>query len=79
MNKRTYCLENETIGYYSGWGGIEIHGMEYECGEDYVYFVGGAWGSTPSYHKAKVQYTLTGNPYFNYRSHRIPLSECLRS
>ena len=29
MTKKEYCLQHPATTYYSGLGGIEIHGIEY--------------------------------------------------
>ena len=33
MTKKEYCLSHDHIAYYSGVGGVEIHGVE----GDYIY------------------------------------------
>lgn len=39
MTKKEYCLSHDHISYYSGVGGIEIHGVE----GDYIYCTSSAW------------------------------------
>ena len=78
MNKRQQCINNDTIAYYSGLGGVEIKHIEYGI-DDYVYCVSGAWGSTTNkrYHKLKIYYTEKGD-YIRLHGYKIPLDECLR-
>ena len=54
MSKREQCLNNDTIAYYYGLGGVEIKYIEYGI-DDYIYCVSGACGSTVNkrYHKLK--------------------------
>ena len=78
MTKKEKCLNNNTIGYYYGLGGVEIKHIEYGI-EDYLYCVSGAWGSTTNkrYHKLKIYYTEKGG-YIRLYGYRIPLDECIR-
>ena len=78
MSKKEKCLNNNTIGYYYGLGGVEIKHIEYGI-EDYLYCVSGAWGSTTNkrYHKLKIYYTEKGG-YIRLYGYRIPLDECIR-
>lgn len=39
MTKKEYCLTHDRVAYYSGVGGIEIHGVE----GDYIYCTSSAW------------------------------------
>ena len=78
MSKQEYCNTHEAVAYYSGFGGLEIHGVEYENGEDYVYAVSGAWCSKKAYHKLKVYSTVSGKDYIKLHGYRIPLEECIR-
>ena len=80
MNKRQYCESRESIAYYSGLNGLEIHGIEYGI-EDYIYCVSGAWYGgerAKRYHRVKVQYTHKGTAFFVVHGYRIPLDECIR-
>ena len=36
MSKKAYCNNNPAIAYYSGFSGLEIHGIEYGI-DDYIY------------------------------------------
>ena len=78
MNKREQCLNNDTIAYYYGLGGVEIKHIEYGI-EDYVYCVSGVFGSPKihRYHKLKVYNTEKGS-YIRLHGYKIPLSECIR-
>ena len=78
MNKREQCLNNDTIAYYYGLGGVEIKHIEYGI-EDYVYCVSGVFGSPKNhrYHKLKIYNTEKGS-YIRLHGYKIPLDECLR-
>ena len=78
--KKDICTSQETVAYYSGFGGLEIKEFEYGI-EDYVYFVANAWQgkSKHTYHKAKVYYDADDKVYFKYQGVKIPLCECIRT
>lgn len=79
MNKKEYCQKYPALAYYSGFGGLEIHGIE--CGiDDYIYCVSGAWGSASkrSYHKLKIQSAAGGQHYFRLHGYKIPLANCIK-
>jgi hypothetical protein len=77
MTAREYCTTRETIAYYSGLAGVEIHGIEYGI-EDYVFCVSGAFCSCKSYHRVKISYTASGKAFIRINGVRIPLDECVR-
>ena len=79
MTKKEVCLNNKSVGYYSGFNGLEIKKIEYGI-EDYVYCVSGAWGSPKNYgyHKLKVYYDKNGENYIKLHGYKIPLNECIR-
>lgn len=79
MSKKEYCNNNPAIAYYSGCGGIEIHGIEYGI-DDYIYCVSGAWigSSNRKYHKLKIYSTAYGQHYFLLHGYKIPLSDCIK-
>lgn len=77
MNKKEYCFNNKPVAYYSGLGGVEIHGIEYGI-NDYIYCTSGAWSSKKSHHKLKINYNLNGDAYIILHGYRIPLNECIR-
>ena len=77
MSKKEYCNTHEAIAYYSGFGGLVIHGIEYGI-EDYVFVVSGAWCSEKSCHKLKVYYSAAGHDYIKLHGYRIPLDEFIR-
>ena len=83
MSKHEYIRTHKTVGVYSGWGGIEIKGIEYDrFGYPSVYAVSGAFAENPMYHshhRVKMEYTLYGEPYFRIFNHRIPLRDCIRT
>ncbi len=66
------------IAYYSGFGGIEIKNIGYDCGETYIIYVAGAWCSNKTVHHTRIYHTLKGKAYFLYKGIRIPLNECMR-
>ena len=76
MTKKEVCLNNEAIAYYSGFGGLEIHAIEYGI-EDYLYCASGAWYGNRTYHRLKIYYNEEGG-YVRLYGHKIPLSECIR-
>ena len=78
MTKKEKCLNNDTMAYYYGLGGVEIKHIEYGV-EDYIYCVSGACGNTTNkrYHKLKIYYTEKGG-YIRLYGYRIPLDECIR-
>ncbi len=78
MSKKKYCTNNPATAYYGGFGGLEIHGIEYGI-EDYLYCVSGAWGkkSERKFHKLKVYYD-TEYSYVHLYGQKILLNECLR-
>ncbi len=79
MNKKQYCLNHPAIAYYSGFSGLEIHGIEYGI-DDYIYCVSGAWGtaSKRKYHKLKIYYDPNGGEYFMLHGYKCRLDECIR-
>lgn len=78
MNKKEYCLTHPAAAYYSGFNGLEIHGIEYGI-DDYIYCVSGAWAGTENrrYHKLKIYYDNTGG-YFKLHGYKCRLDECIR-
>lgn len=80
MTKKEYCLNHESIAYYSGLNGLEIKGIEYGI-DNYIYAVSGMWyggEKARRYHRVKIRYTINGDPYFRIFGNRIPLAECIR-
>ena len=79
MSKKEYCQNNPAVAYYSGFSGLEIHGIEYGI-NDYVYCVSGAWGaaSKRKYHKLKLYCDLNGDTVFYLHGYKISLNECIR-
>ena len=78
MTKKEYCEKHPATAYYSGFGGLEIHGIEYGV-NDYLYCVSGAWGSPKNraYHKLKIYYG-ENNAYFKLHGYRCNLNDCIR-
>lgn len=77
MTKKEYCLKNPAIAYYSGFSGLEIHGIEYGI-NDYIICCSGAWCSKKSYHRLKVYYDNNGSDYIRLHGYKIPLNECIK-
>ena len=76
MSKKEYCNNNPAIAYYSGFSGLEIHGIEYGI-NDYIYCVSGAWTGCKSYHKLKINYADSG-AYFVLHGYKCLLSDCIK-
>lgn len=78
MTKKEYCQKNKAIAYYSGFGGLEIHGFEYGI-NDYVYCVSGAWGapSRYSYHRLMLYLDHRGQ-FFRLHGYKCYLDECYK-
>lgn len=76
MTKREYCEKHPATAYYSGFGGLEIHGFEYGI-NDYMYCVSGAWTSKKSYHKLKI-YNNNRGSYFKLHGYTCKLDDCVR-
>lgn len=77
MTKKEYCTQNPAIAYYSGFSGLEIHGIEYGI-NDYLYCVSGAWGGGKAYHKLKIQYNHNGAGFVRLHGYKVPLDEFIR-
>lgn len=77
MTKKEYCLKNPPVAYYSGFSGLEIHGIEYGT-EDFLYCVSGAWGGGKAYHKLKIKYDRNGRAFVRLHGYKVPLNECIR-
>ncbi len=80
MNKKEYCQKNPVVAYYSGFSGLEIHGIEYGI-DDYVICVSGAWSaaSKRKYHSLKIQYDGQGRPFFRFHGYKCLLDDCIRT
>lgn len=77
MTKKEFCLKNPACAYYSGFSGLEIHGIEYGI-TDYLYCVSGAWGGSKSYHKLKIRYDAHEGAFVRLHGYKVPLDECIR-
>lgn len=73
--KKKY-MEMPTIGYYSGFGGIEIKGIEYGI-EDHVIFVANSMAGKRSVHRAMIHYT-DKHTYFRFAHNMISFEEIIR-
>lgn len=80
MTKKEYCLSHGSIAYYSGLGGLEIKGIEYEADGYCIYCVSGAWAGCKAYHRLKICFPESGGDgtFFRLHGYRIPLNECIR-
>lgn len=76
MTKKEYCLTNPAVAYYSGFSGLEIHGIDYGI-NDYLYCVSGAWGGGKAYHRLKIHYDDNGD-YVLLHGYRVPMDECIK-
>ena len=79
MTKKEYCTNNRAIAYYSGFGGLEIHGIEHGV-NDYVYCTASAWyggNSAKTYHKLRIYYGEKYT-YFNFKGQRVFFDDCIR-
>lgn len=79
MTKKEYCNNNQAIAYYSGFGGLEIHGIEYGI-NDYIYCVSGAWSAAANrkYHRLKINTDSNGDNYFTLHGYKCMLCDCIR-
>lgn len=77
MTKKEYCMNHESIAYYSGLNWLEIKGIEYGI-NDYVHCVSGAWGGGKGYHRCKVQYSRNGAAFFRVHGYKIAFDECIK-
>lgn len=76
MTAKEYCLKNPRVAYYSGFNGLEIHGIEYGI-NDYLYCVSNVWGGRKSYHKLKIYYGISGS-FVRLHGCKVPLDECIK-
>ena len=74
MDKKA-ALHAETLAYYSGFGGIEIKGIENGV-DDYVTYVSGTWTGKPKAHRKKIYY-LNFASFFMHNGVRIYFSDCI--
>lgn len=76
MSKKSVCLNNESIGYWSGCGGLDIRKIEYGV-NDHVFAIGGAWTNKKTYHRLKVYYSGE-TPFIKYHGYKVPFTEIIR-
>lgn len=74
--KQAY-MEQKSVGYYSGFGGIEVKEIQYGI-EDYIIFVAGAWCSAKSVHRRKIQYNMSGDNFIVFANCRLYLRDFMR-
>ena len=78
MTSKEYCLQNPAVAYYSGFSGLEIHGIEYGI-NDYLLCVSGAWGakSKQTPHRLKIYYDNNGD-FISLQGYKVPMNEFIR-
>lgn len=78
MTKKEYCESHSVCSVWgdSAFSSVEVHGIEAEGVEDYVYYVRVS-GSKRTYHKSKIRY-YDSRPYFSYFAQDIFLDEVLK-
>lgn len=78
MTKKEYCETHPTCGLWSDstFSGIEVHGIEQEGVEDYVYYVR-ITCDKKTYHKSKIRY-YNNRPYFSWFAQDVFLHEVLK-
>ena len=69
-------LQADSVGYFSGFGGLEVKEILYGI-EDEVVFCVGAWTGHREIHKARIHYE-TERPFFLYRGIRVHFDEVIR-
>lgn len=79
MTKKEICESRPAFAYYSGFGGFEIHDINYGI-NDYIIGVSGAWGNPKnrSYHRLKLYYNPERGFYFKLHGYRCYLADCIR-
>lgn len=78
MTKKEYCETHPIWGIWgdSAFSDVEVHGIEQEGVDDYVYYVRIS-DSKKTYHKSKIRY-YDNRPYFSWFAQDIFLDEVLR-
>ena len=78
MTKKEYCETYPIWGVWpdSAFTGIEVHGIERDSCEDYVYYIR-ILGNKRTYHKSKIRY-YDNRPYFSWKDVDIFLNEILK-
>lgn len=78
MSKLVEYMNKPTLGYYSGFNGLELKGLEYGI-EDYAHWISGAWGGKGrKYHRLKIYYNKKGDAYCKLHGYKIPFDEVIR-
>lgn len=68
---------NNTIGYWSALGGIEVKEIKYGI-DDKIVCVSNAWSGKPKTHTVKINYTMGGRPFIRLNGLRFHLDDCVR-
>ena len=75
--EKTEVLSKRSVGYFSGFGGLEVKEIEYGV-SDTVLFVVGAWTGSKDAFRAVIRYDASGEPYFVYRGYHVRFDEIIR-
>lgn len=76
MTKKEEYLAKPSVGYYSGFGGMELKEIVYGI-EDYAIFISNAWYGKKRYCRLKIYYDK-GIPYCKYKGEEIQFSDIIR-
>lgn len=78
MTKKEYCETHPIWGVWpdSTCVGFEIHGIEREATESYVYYIR-ILGGKRTYHKSKIRY-YDNRAYFSWFAQDVFLNEVLK-
>ena len=76
MHEKAALIEQEPIlGYWSTYGGIEVHKIEYGI-EDRLWIKANAWYGKPKYHMLRIYYG--DRDYIVFDGHKLYLDECIK-
>lgn len=76
LEKMSY-MENDTIGYWSALGGIEVKHITWDA-EAYAIVVANAWSGKRSVHRCKIYNDING-AYIKLNGRVYRFDECLRA
>lgn len=79
MTKKQEYLAKPSVGYYSGFGGMELKEIEYGI-EDHAIFISNAWyggEKAKRYCRLKIYYD-EDVPYCRFKGEKIPFDEIIR-
>lgn len=75
QQSRKVCQSTPSIGYYSGFGGIEL--KKFTPDDLYAYVVIGVWTSNKSYRRLKVESDSSGT-FIRYGGEKCYLGDFIR-